>query len=178
MLFMESGEKRGMFSSIKGTKMWKRNKKIALYVCWPQWGKFHLLYICKNIPQLVLLKNKKNVLPFDSMDYARVRCKMTTKRGKHNFFVAHFSYKTTESKETALVLSWQIYDHDYTLNGCIFCKPFPFKNLDRNMLIMLFKIEKVLRKFLHVMKLWFYSVFWDFEFILIQFILLSHDINR
>ena len=98
MLFMESGEKRGMFSSIKGTKMWKRNKKIALYLCWPQWGKFHLIYL-KTHHNLNYLKIKRmnSLLIQWILKKTRVRCKLTTKRKKN--VRCSFFMQTTESKE-------------------------------------------------------------------------------
>ena len=115
MLFMESGEKRRMFSSIKRAKMWKRDKKIALYVCWPQWGKFHLIYISKT-PQLELLKNKKNVLPFDSMDSkSESKMQVDHKKGEKNVSCSFFMQNHwIKREEVSSVLGWQIYDYKWT----------------------------------------------------------------
>ena len=91
-------KKEECFLPSKEQKCGKGTRKL-LYTCVDHNGVSFTSYICKNIPQLGLLKNKKNVLPFDSMDYARVRCKMTTKRGKHNFLLLIFQTKPLNQRK-------------------------------------------------------------------------------
>ena len=103
-------KKEECFLPSKEQKCGKGTRKL-LYTCVDHNGVSFTLYMYMY-HKLNYLKIKM-LLPFDSMAMQELYKNWPQKRRKRSY-VAHFSCETTESKEVASVLSWQIYDSKWT----------------------------------------------------------------